>query len=133
MDKSLSPGIRADLGKLDPSHRSEVRRVAGSHTTSTNSKGANRKLPAVDMSRKVLAPAVVPPAPQIADWPKTILTAKRKRKLAHWRRTLGPMVKQARAIGLLQSTAVQRRKIARTAARARWRRQRLKRTSDNVC
>jgi hypothetical protein len=91
--KHISDPIAGDLGKLDPVIRNEVRRVAGSHTTSTSSKGANRKLPAVDMSRKVLAPAVVPPDPRIVDWPKVAPTSATRSDLrAYWPANRGTYV-----------------------------------------
>jgi hypothetical protein len=54
-NKHISPGIAADLQKLDPSHRAEIRRVAGKDTENMSARGENRPVRAVGMDRKVAA------------------------------------------------------------------------------
>ena len=87
----ISDGIKADLSKLDPSHRREIRRVAGSDTQGSNAKGANAPVAAVGMNRKVAAPAVVPPDPPIIEWPRLAPTSAKRPDLvdAAWPRNRG--------------------------------------------
>jgi hypothetical protein len=59
MKSHISEAVRADLGKLDPSHRAEIRRVAGADTQNIGVAGEDRYFRQhVDMSKKV-APARV--------------------------------------------------------------------------
>jgi hypothetical protein len=77
--KHASPNILNDLDKMHPDHAAEIRRVAGSDTTSTTILGANRPVQVRDWARKIGAhhsdplPAREMPAyggkPK-ADWPK---------------------------------------------------------------
>ena len=50
----ISPAVRADLAKLHPEQRAEIRRVAGADGNSSSALGANTPAPAVGMDRKVL-------------------------------------------------------------------------------
>jgi hypothetical protein len=78
--KHASAAVLADLAKLDPSHRREIRRVAGTEGGSS-AIGADTPVPAVDMSAKVGPHRTVPPAytgdppmgsgKPAADWPGT--------------------------------------------------------------
>jgi len=51
--KHASPSILGDLDKMHSDHASEIRRVANSDTSSGTPKGASRRLPQVDMSKKI--------------------------------------------------------------------------------
>jgi hypothetical protein len=62
----ISDAVRADLGKLDQSHRAGIRRVASTYGGSSAA-GANTPVSAIDMdkkigpSRKVSRPSREPP------------------------------------------------------------------------
>jgi hypothetical protein len=55
----ISPGIAADLGKLNADQRREILRIASSDTENISARGENRPVAAVDMPRKVLPSARV--------------------------------------------------------------------------
>jgi hypothetical protein len=51
--RHVSDAIAADLGKMNPKHAGEIRRVANADTNSTTVKGANRPVAAQTMSAKI--------------------------------------------------------------------------------